>query len=152
MIWPFWSLVFSLYAWQNCIILTPCCPKDGPTGGAGLAAPAGRVNFRMNLIFLAIVFKSEIRISKSETISHKFEFSKSETFGFWLFEFLSFDIVSNFVLRASNLRIRFSQLGENPAPPVFPGQKLKPGFWLYPWSRQCRKCFPKIRQTGLRWL
>src|ERR1051325_163445 len=33
--------VFALKALQNSMILTPCWPKAGPMGGAGLALPAG---------------------------------------------------------------------------------------------------------------
>src|SRR5438270_1534304 len=32
--------VAALYALQNSMMLTPCCPSAGPTGGAGVAAPA----------------------------------------------------------------------------------------------------------------
>src|SRR3954471_3576359 len=41
MIVPFWSCVCALNALQNSMMLTPCWPNAGPTGGAGLAAPAG---------------------------------------------------------------------------------------------------------------
>src|SRR3954452_1553032 len=37
---PFWSAVCALYALQNSMMLTPCWPRAGPTGGAGVAAPA----------------------------------------------------------------------------------------------------------------
>src|ERR1700677_4767450 len=32
--------VAALYALQNSMMLTPCWPRAGPTGGAGLASPA----------------------------------------------------------------------------------------------------------------
>src|SRR6478672_3077038 len=32
--------VAALYALQNSMMLTPCWPRAGPTGGAGLAMPA----------------------------------------------------------------------------------------------------------------
>ena len=38
---PFWSLVRALNSLQNAMMLTPCAPRAGPTGGAGFAAPAG---------------------------------------------------------------------------------------------------------------
>ena len=38
---PAWSLVFALNSLQKPMMLTPCAPKAGPTGGAGFAAPAG---------------------------------------------------------------------------------------------------------------
>src|SRR3954471_22521122 len=41
MIVPFWSCVCALNALQNSMMFTPCWPRAGPTGGAGLAAPAG---------------------------------------------------------------------------------------------------------------
>src|SRR3954468_5698389 len=41
MIVPPWSWVCALNALQNSMMLTPCWPSAGPTGGAGLAAPAG---------------------------------------------------------------------------------------------------------------
>jgi hypothetical protein len=36
--------------------LTPCCPRAGPTGGAGVALPAVNANFTNALIFFAIMF------------------------------------------------------------------------------------------------
>src|ERR1700733_4069650 len=33
--------VFALNSLQNCMMFTPCWPSAGPTGGAGLALPAG---------------------------------------------------------------------------------------------------------------
>src|SRR5579862_3697176 len=40
MICPRCDSVAALYALQNSMMLTPCWPSAGPTGGAGLAAPA----------------------------------------------------------------------------------------------------------------
>src|SRR6185312_17559191 len=37
---PASDCVCALYALQNSMMLTPCCPSAGPTGGAGLACPA----------------------------------------------------------------------------------------------------------------
>src|SRR6476646_2518678 len=37
---PRWFSVAALYALQNSMMLTPCWPSAGPTGGAGLACPA----------------------------------------------------------------------------------------------------------------
>src|ERR1700744_1560782 len=37
---PRWVSVAALYALQNSMMLTPCWPSAGPTGGAGLACPA----------------------------------------------------------------------------------------------------------------
>src|SRR4051795_11953382 len=38
---PFWSPVWALKALQNSMMLTPCWPRAGPTGGAGFACPPG---------------------------------------------------------------------------------------------------------------
>ena len=38
------SPVFALYSLQNPAMLTPCCPNAGPTGGAGVALPAGKAS------------------------------------------------------------------------------------------------------------
>src|SRR4051812_29242705 len=38
--WPRWPSVCALYCLQNSMMLTPCWPSAGPTGGAGVAAPA----------------------------------------------------------------------------------------------------------------
>ena len=41
MIVPRWLSVAALYCLQNSIVCTPCGPSAVPTGGAGVAAPAG---------------------------------------------------------------------------------------------------------------
>ena len=46
---------FSLKDLQNSIILTPLCPRAGPTGGAGLACPPLICNFKIPEISLAIL-------------------------------------------------------------------------------------------------
>jgi hypothetical protein len=38
---PRWDSVAALYALQNSMMLTPWGPRAVPTGGAGVAAPAG---------------------------------------------------------------------------------------------------------------
>src|SRR3954453_7504175 len=40
MTFPRCDSVAALYALQNSMMLTPCWPSAGPTGGAGVAAPA----------------------------------------------------------------------------------------------------------------
>src|SRR5579862_565572 len=52
MISPSWSLaeVLALNALQNSMMLTPCGPSAVPTGGAGVALPAGICNFTYALI------------------------------------------------------------------------------------------------------
>jgi hypothetical protein len=43
-------------------MFTPFCPNAGPTGGDGLALPAGICNFINPLIFFAIVFSYLIKL------------------------------------------------------------------------------------------
>src|SRR5262245_16190261 len=56
MISPSWSLaeVFALNALQKSMMLTPCWPSAGPTGGAGVAFPAGICNLSLPITFFAI--------------------------------------------------------------------------------------------------
>src|SRR5580700_1428841 len=56
MIRPSWSLpdVLALNALQKSMILTPCGPSAVPTGGAGVALPAGICNFTLPVTFFAI--------------------------------------------------------------------------------------------------
>ena len=49
------SLVFSLKALQKSIIFSPCWPKAGPTGGLGLAPPAGTCSFIIVITSFAIL-------------------------------------------------------------------------------------------------
>src|ERR1700734_871470 len=58
MISPSWSLadVLALNALQNSMMLTPWGPRAVPTGGAGVALPAGICSFTRALIFLAILY------------------------------------------------------------------------------------------------
>ena len=50
------SLVLELNALQKSIKFTPCCPKAGPTGGLGEAAPAGTCNLMYVIIFFSAIF------------------------------------------------------------------------------------------------
>src|SRR5579863_12909 len=56
MISPSWSLpeVLALNALQKSMMLTPCGPNAVPTGGAGVAFPAGIWSFTEAVIFFAI--------------------------------------------------------------------------------------------------
>src|SRR5487761_2234924 len=55
MIIPSGSLaVFALNALQNSMMLTPCGPSAVPTGGAGVALPAGICSFTEPVTFFAI--------------------------------------------------------------------------------------------------
>src|SRR5215813_10155821 len=51
---PSWPLVWALKPLQNSMMLTPCWPSAGPTGGAGFALPAGIWSFTIAWTFLAI--------------------------------------------------------------------------------------------------
>src|SRR5947199_558792 len=50
---PFWSAVWALNALQNSMMLTPCWPSAGPTGGAGFAWPPGICSLIIVRIFFA---------------------------------------------------------------------------------------------------
>src|SRR5688500_12290597 len=51
---PFSCAVCALNALQNSMMLTPCWPSAGPTGGAGLACPPGICSLISVRIFFAI--------------------------------------------------------------------------------------------------
>src|SRR5262245_38084879 len=51
---PFSCCVCALNALQNSMMLTPCWPSAGPTGGAGFACPPGICNLMSVRTFLAI--------------------------------------------------------------------------------------------------
>src|ERR1044072_2934434 len=51
---PAWACVRALNCLQNSMMLMPCCPRAGPTGGAGVAAPALHCSLTMAVIGLAI--------------------------------------------------------------------------------------------------
>src|SRR5574337_431571 len=59
----FW--VLALNCLQNSIILTPCWPKEGPTGGAGLALPAGICNLICAETSFAISFSFSLATENS---------------------------------------------------------------------------------------
>ena len=51
---PALSWVREFYSLQHAIMCTPCCPRAGPTGGAGLALPACKANLIRATTFFAI--------------------------------------------------------------------------------------------------
>src|SRR5512135_1607572 len=55
---PCCDCVAALKALQNSMMLTPRCPRAGPTGGLGLACPAGICNLISPMTFLAIALRS----------------------------------------------------------------------------------------------
>src|SRR5262245_58045251 len=54
MIRPFSCAVCALKALQNSMMLTPCWPSAGPTGGAGFACPPGICSLISVRTFFAI--------------------------------------------------------------------------------------------------
>ena len=50
---PDWVAVRSLYSLRNAIMLMPCWPSAGPTGGAGVALPAGNWSVMTAFTFFA---------------------------------------------------------------------------------------------------
>src|SRR5438270_12718291 len=53
-IWPVWLAVRSLYSLTKPMMLTACGPKPVPTGGAGVALPAGSCSLTIALTLLAM--------------------------------------------------------------------------------------------------
>src|ERR671911_2524161 len=51
---PLWLWVRALNCFTNSMMFTPCGPRAVPTGGAGVAAPAGHWSFTCAWIFLAM--------------------------------------------------------------------------------------------------
>src|SRR5229473_32327 len=52
---PSWLLVWALKPLQNSMMLTPCWPRAGPTGGDGLAFPAVICSFTIAWTFFAML-------------------------------------------------------------------------------------------------
>src|ERR1035438_7763362 len=66
---PSWSLleVLALNALQKSMMLTPCGPSAVPTGGAGVALPAGICSFTCAVTFFAIL---TFLLSRRRTLAH----------------------------------------------------------------------------------
>src|SRR5947199_10295978 len=62
---PFSCAVCALKALQNSMMLTPCWPRAGPTGGAGLACPPGICS----LIIVRTFFAKTCPLSQSSFLS-----------------------------------------------------------------------------------
>ncbi len=77
MIWPRLSWVASLYLLTKSMIFTPCWPNMGPTGGAGLALPAGKFSLRTILIFLAICILRNAKGREKEVFRKLFQLAAS---------------------------------------------------------------------------
>ena len=54
--------VLALNSLQNPMMLMPCGPSAGPTGGAGLALPAGSCSLTIPVTFFAMTFLCSYRI------------------------------------------------------------------------------------------
>src|ERR1041385_3533325 len=53
---PFMWALIALNRWMNCPGLTPCAPRAGPIGGAGVAVPPGAWSLNCLVIsFLAMI-------------------------------------------------------------------------------------------------
>src|SRR5678815_4950182 len=58
---PACAWVFALNCLQKSMMLTPCCPSAGPTGGAGFALPAGICSFTYALMVFAMIRPSPLQ-------------------------------------------------------------------------------------------
>src|ERR1700758_3887871 len=54
--------VWALNVLQNSIMFTPLCPRAGPTGGEGVAFPAGTRSFTSPITFFILYFLHLIEI------------------------------------------------------------------------------------------
>src|SRR5665213_2966755 len=68
---PRWFSVAALYALTNSMMLTPCWPSAGPTGGAGVAAPAEICSLMTAASFLDLggIEKTLVRTVRTPTVS-----------------------------------------------------------------------------------
>ena len=64
MIRPSWLAVFALNSLQKPMMFTPWGPSAVPTGGAGVALPAGICNFTTACTFFAMI--CDFRIVSSQ--------------------------------------------------------------------------------------
>src|SRR5678815_1059008 len=63
---PIWA-VRALNSLQNCMMLRPCWPSAGPTGGDGLALPAGHWSLMSAVIFfmtLRLLYLGEVELDR----------------------------------------------------------------------------------------
>src|SRR6266487_3882979 len=66
MIRPFCDAVLALKFLQKSMMLTPCWPSAGPTGGAGVASPAGICSFTYPVIFFAMSLLDLLHLKELE--------------------------------------------------------------------------------------
>ena len=60
---PRWASVLALYALQKSMIATPCGPSAVPTGGAGVACPAGIWILTTALTFFLAIGSASLLLS-----------------------------------------------------------------------------------------
>src|SRR2546426_1627084 len=65
------ACVAALNSLQNPMMLTPCWPSAGPTGGDGFAFPAGSCSFTIPVTFFAIASLSRGSSGLERTASHR---------------------------------------------------------------------------------
>src|SRR5438309_1470453 len=63
--------VAALNSLQNPMMLTPCWPSAGPTGGDGFAFPAGSCSFTIPVTFFAILLPHVV--VQATFVSHRFD-------------------------------------------------------------------------------
>src|SRR5690242_1595702 len=69
---PCWPCVRALNCLQNSMMLMPCWPSAGPTGGAGVAAPALHCSLTIAVTcFVAISLSSLDRLDLEEVQLHR---------------------------------------------------------------------------------
>src|SRR6266576_4663230 len=62
MMLPRWLSVAALYCLTTSMMFTPCGPSAVPTGGAGVACPAGTCSFTTAAIALAISMSLQLEV------------------------------------------------------------------------------------------
>src|SRR4051812_10286356 len=68
MIRPCCPAVRALKFFTKSMMLTPAWPSAGPTGGAGVAAPAGICNFTIPMTFFAIILSGSLLRPSSDLL------------------------------------------------------------------------------------
>src|SRR5881396_3223102 len=61
---PAWCCVRALNCLQNSMMLMPCCPRAGPTGGAGVALPALHCSFTIAIAPLDRLDLEEVQLHR----------------------------------------------------------------------------------------
>src|SRR6478735_6383394 len=72
-----WPCVRELNSLQKAMMLIPCGPRAVPTGGAGLALPAGICSLTNPVTFFAIALLVNCPLDEQRSISHWPDLSRS---------------------------------------------------------------------------